>query len=433
MKSPGLHLDCLVEILGRCELSDIASASCVSKSWNEAALEVLQGETVSSIGSHRLDSCTVMLAQSIPHLEISSGKTWETKTYVDAHESCGRVALVDDGGSVHVCARDGCCLNPIACIPVGHDDVRSDSGWKVFVLGGTRNILTISHRNHCCNVYVVVDGDTHSKYSLKHSFWPTSLISQCRLTFSMEESDPQYLYVGCDAGKVLQLDIFNQGAVSRVYRSEADSDSVTAMITCRVPWYESETVLIVATKDDSQTPYITLYCEHQEPSALACPSNSRYKELSHLDVCTDSGFIPLVLGTCGNVLLVWKIVLDTRLRLVYLTQTNITINVQTHCFLRNVCDDCGNVYACGMDMIDCSVHMYKISSTGHSMHQIHHVPVFGSNPMENITRVQEDITSMMWSSYPFVFLAGSAAGLVFLPRKEHRFSRPTSFLHVSFL
>ena len=75
--------------------------------------------------------------------------------------------------------------------------------------------------------------------------------------FCMDESDPQYLYVGCSAGKVLQLDMFNKGAVSRVYRPpRADDGDVTTLIAVTV---DATPLLLVATTDDSHVTCITVY------------------------------------------------------------------------------------------------------------------------------------------------------------------------------
>lgn len=422
--------DCLVEILGRCNLSDLASASCVSKSWNAAARQVLDDLDVDGmlVGSHRLDSCTVMLARSISFLEISQITEWEdTRSYVDVDESHGRVACIDDGGCIHVCARDGRELIHVSSIPGDTTySSKTDFDWNVFVLGGTRNILSILP-NHCIKVYVEYK-DSH--YRLKDTFWPTCLESQSTLKFCIEESDPQYLYVGCRAGKVLQLDVFNQGAVSRVFRPDADGD-VTALAAGTV--YGSR-ILLVATTDDDKIPCITLIDCEESMTTLSCPSNTRYKELWHLDISTDSQH-PLVLGTCENMLLVWRILSKKtadgrKLHLRYVTQTRTTIMLSmSHSFLPHVCDEDGNVYACGM--VDSSVNIYKITSDG--IEQIHHVPVFGFDPMEHVKMKMERITKILWKQYPAVFLAGPSAGLVLLPKKHHRFSRPSSFLHLAFL
>ena len=423
-----LDVDCIVEILRRCTLSDLASAACVSRTWHTAALLVLEDAKVDirGLGSEKLDACRVLLARSIPCLDISS-QGWEADSYVDVHESHGRVACIDSGGCVNVCARNGCSLTLVATIS-NTTKTEKDSEWKVFVLGATRNILTI-RPNHCCNVYVEVGTDAERIYRLKHSFWPASLEFQHTLMFCMDESDPQYLYVGCSAGKVLQLDMFNKGAVSRVYLPpRADDGDVTTLIAVTV---DATPLLLVATTDDSHVPCITVY-ESEESSTIRCPYNTRYKTLLHLDVSTHDTQCPRVLGTCENMLILWKMVRDDteQLRLVYVTHSRTTPNIRSHSFLPRVCDDHGNLYACGL-VEPSSVCVYTISST--TIQQIHHVPVFGSNPMEHLKMSVDTLTKIVWCSHPAIFLTETAAGLLLLPKKHFRFSRPSSFLHLSFL
>lgn len=419
---PDPNFDCLVEILRRCPLSDLASASCVSTAWHAAALQVLQDADVDvrGMGSHRLNACTVMLARSLPFLDLPSPQGLEAGSYVDVHESHGWLAFIDSCGCVNVCERTGCSLTLVATIPNRTDYLYGkESEWKVFVLGATRNILTI-RPNHCINVYV---RGPHSEYRLKHSFWPACLEFQDSLTFYIAETDPQYLYVGCSAGKVLQLDVFNKGAVSRVYRSQADGD-VTALTAVTL---DEAPLLLAAAIDESHIPYITLHSE--ESSTVRCPFNTRYKTLLHLDVSTDAG-CPMVLGTCENMLLVWRIVRDsTRMRLVYVTHRVISPNARSHSFLPRVCDEQGYLYACGL--VESSVCVYRISNA--TIQHVHHVPVFGSNPMEHMKISMDSLTKILWYGHPAIFLTETAAGLVMLPTLRHKFSRPSSFLHLSFL
>lgn len=429
-----LNVDCVVEILRRCSLVDLASASCVSTLWNQAASRIaheFQLDDISLIGSHRLVSSSVMLARSLLSLE-NTFRGQRTASFVDVHESHGHVAMIDDEGKSTILRRNGSSLIVTGRIPGHCDDMMEDLSWRVYVLGATKNILTILP-HHSCTVYL----ENHGRYKMKHRFWPSSLVSQRSLEFCMGE-DPQYLYVGCDAGKVLQLDVFNQGAVSCVYRISSAESNITSMLVREVPQIGTS-VLIAATLDDSKIPFITLYSlddEESAPSTSRCPSNSRYKKLVHLDLCIE-GTTAFVLGTCETMLVMWKIIQDpedSKIRIVYLSHAMANLRTMSAenrgvCFLSDVHDDRGNVYACAMDSD--SIRVYKIHQDTKLIEQIRHVPVFGSDPMENIRRAQENITAMSFKSYPFVFLAEATSGVIVFPPKDQRFSRPSSFLHVA--